>query len=159
MSRAFSWATSRAVCLVCGLLSSVQYVAINVIVPMRWTTYSAASQTISELSAAFGRLFRVYSMATLAATLVFGTLTARDAENLELGRPTPWIGVWERISIVVGELDRPRERRLEAHLLGKAALGFIDQENSLCFKTGAWHVHAGELVPDDTFSASLGVTL
>ena len=37
--------------LVCGILSSLLYVAMNVIVPMQWPGYSSASRVISELSA------------------------------------------------------------------------------------------------------------
>ncbi|HEV2358804.1 MAG TPA: DUF998 domain-containing protein [bacterium] len=41
----------RKVLLVCGILSSLLYVAMNVFVPMQWEGYSYTSQTISELSA------------------------------------------------------------------------------------------------------------
>ena len=37
--------------LYCGILSSVLYVAINIIVPLQWKGYSHASRVISELSA------------------------------------------------------------------------------------------------------------
>lgn len=37
--------------LFCGILSSLLYVAVNVIVPMQWKVYDVASQTVSELSA------------------------------------------------------------------------------------------------------------
>ena len=37
--------------LVAGILSSLLYVAMTVLVPMQWVGYSSASQTISELSA------------------------------------------------------------------------------------------------------------
>ena len=37
--------------LSCGLISSLFYVAMNVIVPMQWPGYDAASQVVSELSA------------------------------------------------------------------------------------------------------------
>ena len=37
--------------LVCGVLSSLVYVAANVLAAMRWEGYSSTSQTISELSA------------------------------------------------------------------------------------------------------------
>ena len=37
--------------LICGILSMVWYVAINVIVPMQYPGYDIASQTVSELSA------------------------------------------------------------------------------------------------------------
>ena len=40
-----------SVLLVCGILSSLLYVAMNVFVPMQWEGYSVASQTVSELSA------------------------------------------------------------------------------------------------------------
>ena len=35
----------------CGIISSLFYVAMNVIVPMQWPGYDAASQVVSELSA------------------------------------------------------------------------------------------------------------
>lgn len=41
----------RKVLLVCGILSSLLYVAMNVFVSMQWEDYSSASQTVSELSA------------------------------------------------------------------------------------------------------------
>jgi hypothetical protein len=42
---------TRKILLVCGVLSSLLYVGMNVFVPMQWEGYSSASQTISELSA------------------------------------------------------------------------------------------------------------
>jgi len=42
---------ARQTLLVCGVLSSVLYVAMTVLVAMQWEAYSSASQTISELSA------------------------------------------------------------------------------------------------------------
>ena len=41
----------RKTLLVCGILSSVLYVAMTVLVALQWEDYSSASQTISELSA------------------------------------------------------------------------------------------------------------
>lgn len=184
----------RKILLICGILSSVLYAAMNVFVPMQWEDYSSASQTVSELSAidaptrplwvllgvvyallvtafgwgirtsarrnsplrlvggllvaygvislvwplapmhlrgteftltdtmhiifsmvtvflmmlaigfgaaAFGRPFRLYSVATLAILIAFGVLTAMDAPRIAPDIPTPWIGVWERINIGV----------------------------------------------------------
>jgi hypothetical protein len=176
--------------LVCGILSSLLYFAMNVLIPMLWSEYSVTSQTVSELSAidaptrplwvvlgtiysllyaafgwgvwqmagedrrlrivgglvmahgvlslfwppmhlrgapfsltdamhivfsvvtlglmaltigfgaaALGRHFRLYSLATGAIFLVFGTLTGIDAPDVAKNLPTPWIGVWERINI------------------------------------------------------------
>jgi hypothetical protein len=42
---------SRKVLLLCGILSSLLYVVINIVVPMQYPGYNPASQTISELSA------------------------------------------------------------------------------------------------------------
>jgi hypothetical protein len=43
--------TIQKTLLVCGILSSVLYAAINIIVAMQWPEYNSASQTVSELSA------------------------------------------------------------------------------------------------------------
>jgi hypothetical protein len=42
---------TRKILLVCGLLPSMLYVAMNVFVAMQWEGDSSASQTVSELSA------------------------------------------------------------------------------------------------------------
>jgi hypothetical protein len=188
----------RRVLLICGILSSLLYVAVNIIVPMYWPAYDIASQTVSELSAigaptrtlwlvlctpytvliiafafgvwisaqgnrplrvaggllvaygalgvlwpfapmhlretlaagggtfsdtmhialgavtemlylaalgfaarAFGRQFRIYSIATFLVLFIFGALTFADAPNVGKNLPTPLIGVWERINIGV----------------------------------------------------------
>jgi phosphotransferase system glucose/maltose/N-acetylglucosamine-specific IIC component len=41
----------RKLLLLCGILSSLLYIGINILVPMQWTSYSSVSQTVSELSA------------------------------------------------------------------------------------------------------------
>jgi Protein of unknown function (DUF998) len=188
----------RKTLLVCGIMSSLLYVAMTVLVAWQWKDYSSASQTISELSAidapsrslwilpgalytilviafgygvwlsagrnraaraagglilgygslgllwpfapmhlrpvlaagggtisdtmhlvlasvtvllmllaiafgsaAFGRMFRLYSLSSLAILAVFGVLTFLDAPRLAANLPTPWLGVWERINIGV----------------------------------------------------------
>jgi hypothetical protein len=186
----------RRILLVCGVLSSLLYVAMNVVVAMQWKGYSSASQTVSELSAigaptrppwvllgiaytllltafgwgvwesarrnrplrvmgclliahgliglawppmhqravlatsggtltdtlhivwvmvtvvlmllaigfgaaAFGKPFRLYSIATVVILVVFGALTGLESPRLAANLPTPWVGVWERISISV----------------------------------------------------------
>jgi hypothetical protein len=52
-------------------------------------------------AAALGRAFRVYSIATVVVLFAFGALTFRDAPAVGTHRPTPLIGVWERIDIGV----------------------------------------------------------
>jgi hypothetical protein len=40
-----------------------------------------------------------YAIVTLVVVLGFGLLTGLDGPNIAANLPTPWIGVWERISI------------------------------------------------------------
>ncbi|MGE5156323.1 MAG: DUF998 domain-containing protein, partial [Betaproteobacteria bacterium] len=62
--------------------------------------------TVSEIlaqlgvgSSAFGPRFRAYSLLSAAAVLVSGGLTAVQAPKLTDGKPTPRMGLYERISI------------------------------------------------------------
>lgn len=180
----------RKILLIYGILASLLYVAMNILVPMVWEGYRSASQTVSELSAigaptrqfwlwlaipysmlmaafgggvwlsagrnlrmrvvgvlittnaviglfwppmhlrgseftltdglhiafsmvtvlifvleigfgaaAFGNQFRLYSIATLIVMIEFGILTGLDGPRIAANLPTPWVGVWERISI------------------------------------------------------------
>jgi Protein of unknown function (DUF998) len=182
----------RKVLLVCGILSSLLYVAMNIIAAMLYEGYNSASQTVSELSAigaptrplwlllgipytllatafgwgvwvsagrnrplrivgglmvaygviglfwppmhmrgdeftltdtmhivfamvtvllmllaigfgaaAFGKRFRLYSIATIVLLVVFGALTGLESPRIAANLPTPWVGVWERINIGV----------------------------------------------------------
>jgi hypothetical protein len=50
-------------------------------------------------AAAFGKLFRLYSIISIIVLLVFGALTGMASPQMEANVATPWIGVWERISI------------------------------------------------------------
>jgi len=50
-------------------------------------------------AAAFGKGFRIYSIATLVVLLAFGTLTGMGAPDVQANLPTPWLGIYERILI------------------------------------------------------------
>jgi hypothetical protein len=50
-------------------------------------------------AAALGRAFRLYSVATALVLFGFGLFTFRDAPGVAANRPTPFVGVWERIDI------------------------------------------------------------
>ena len=52
-------------------------------------------------AAAFGRRFRLYSIATMAILVAFGAVTSLDAPRIQANLATPWLGVWERINIGV----------------------------------------------------------
>jgi hypothetical protein len=51
-------------------------------------------------AAAFGRRFRLYSIATMVGLIIFGTLTFWGAPRVAANQPTPWLGVWERIDVL-----------------------------------------------------------
>jgi len=55
--------------------------------------------TIGFGASSFGKQFRIYSIITIVALIVFGVLTGLDSPRMEANLPTPLIGVWERISI------------------------------------------------------------
>jgi hypothetical protein len=66
--------------------------------------FSAAAVLLMLLAigfgaAAFGKRFRLYSIATMAILGTFGALTALDAPRVAANLPTPWAGVWERLNI------------------------------------------------------------
>jgi Protein of unknown function (DUF998) len=48
---------------------------------------------------AFGKPFCLYSIVTILILFVFGALTGVESPRLEANLPTPWIGLWERITI------------------------------------------------------------
>lgn len=52
-------------------------------------------------AAAFGKRFRLYSIVTILALLVFGALTGIDGPRVGANLPTPLVGIWERINIGV----------------------------------------------------------
>jgi hypothetical protein len=48
---------------------------------------------------ALGKRFRLYSIVTIAIVLACGAVTGTYASDVQADLPTPWVGVWERISI------------------------------------------------------------
>jgi hypothetical protein len=50
-------------------------------------------------AAAFGRRSRLGAIAGAATVVVFGALTGVQAAKLPRGEPTPWMGLFERVSI------------------------------------------------------------
>jgi hypothetical protein len=52
-------------------------------------------------AAAFGKRFRLYSIATMVILVAFGALTGLDGPRIAANLPTPWVGLWERINISV----------------------------------------------------------
>jgi hypothetical protein len=54
---------------------------------------------IGSGAVAFGKWFRIYSIATVIILIVFGVLAGLDAPRMEPNLPTPWMGIYERINI------------------------------------------------------------
>jgi len=52
-------------------------------------------------AAAFGKQFRIYSIASILILVAFGVLTGLDSPGVQTNSPTPLLGVWERILIGV----------------------------------------------------------
>jgi hypothetical protein len=55
--------------------------------------------TIGLGAAAFGRVFRLYSIVTLVILALFGMMTGLEGPEIAANLPTPRVGVWERICI------------------------------------------------------------
>jgi hypothetical protein len=55
--------------------------------------------SLSFGATALGRRFRLYSIATIVAVLLFGGLNALAAPKVADNEPTPWIGIYERIAV------------------------------------------------------------
>src|SRR5438105_3351493 len=76
--------------LLCGALSSLLYIAMNVIVPLQWPGYSAFSQVVSELSAIGAptrTLWVVLGIAYDLLLIAFGWgiwRSARDSRSLRV---------------------------------------------------------------------------
>ena len=118
----------RKLLLVCGILSSLLYVATVILAPLRWEGYSSASQTVSELIAINAPtkslvvpLFIIYSLLVYAFA----------------------VGVWQ-------SADRKRALRFAAvGLAGKEVLGLVV---TLFFPI---HLRGVEGTPTDTMHGIL----
>jgi|SoiMethySBSTD1v2_1073268.scaffolds.fasta_scaffold26769_1 hypothetical protein len=76
-----------------GTLSDTMHIVLAMV------TVVLMSLAIGYGAAAFGKRFRLYSINTMVILVVFGILTGLDSPRISANLPTPWIGVWERISI------------------------------------------------------------
>lgn len=50
-------------------------------------------------AASFGKRFRIYSILSILAFFVFGILTGIESPGIQENRPTPLLGVWERLTL------------------------------------------------------------
>ena len=75
---------------------------LHIVWSMAWLAMMLAAMGLA--ARALGRRFRLYTFATLAVFVVFGTLTGLDSPGLAANLPTPRIGLWERINMGAGFL-------------------------------------------------------
>jgi len=95
---------TRKVLLVCGILSSLLYVAATILGAMRWEGYSSTSQTVSEL----------FAINATSRPLVVPLLLTYDVLVIAFG-----LGVW-------GSSGRKRALRVVAGLLvGYGVIGLV----------------------------------
>ncbi|HEY3219830.1 MAG TPA: DUF998 domain-containing protein [Gemmatimonadales bacterium] len=92
----------KKVLLVCGILSSLLYVAMNVFIPMQWEGYSSASQTVSELSAIGAPTRSLWVPLGIAYALL---VTAFGWEVWVLGRRTPPLRVVGGLMVTCGVIS------------------------------------------------------
>jgi CubicO group peptidase (beta-lactamase class C family) len=99
------------VLLVCGILAALLYVAMLLVVPMRWEGYSSASQTVSELSAIGAPTRRLW----VALGLVYTALIAAFGWGVWLAarenRPLRVVGALMIADGVIGALWPPMHLR------------------------------------------------
>ena len=76
-----------------GTLSDTMHIVLSMV------TVVLMSLAIGFGAAALGKRFRLYSIKTMVILVGFGVLTGLDSPRISANLPTPWIGVWERISI------------------------------------------------------------
>jgi len=48
---------------------------------------------------AVAKKFQIYSIVTIMIFIVFGILTTKESIGIETGKPTPYVGIWERVNM------------------------------------------------------------
>ena len=82
----------RKILLVCGILSSLLCVGMNVFVPMQWEGYSPASQTVSQLSAIDAPTRALWVPLGIVYTLLSAAFGLGVWESAHRGRPLRILG-------------------------------------------------------------------
>jgi Protein of unknown function (DUF998) len=72
---------------------------LHIVFTLAWALVAMAA--MGSAAVAFGRRFRVYTLATMALLALFGALTGAYGARMSADLPTPLVGVWERIDVGV----------------------------------------------------------
>jgi len=73
-------------------LTNTMHIVITFVTVLTWMLI------LGFAAAASGKRFRLYSIGTLLAVIVFGSLAGSQGPALAAGEPTPWLGLTERIN-------------------------------------------------------------
>jgi hypothetical protein len=76
-----------------GTFSDTMHVTLTIVLSLLFLLAMAFG------AAAFGKRFRVYSVATILTLVAFGAMASMQAGALATNEPTPWQGVYERINV------------------------------------------------------------
>jgi hypothetical protein len=93
---------ARKALLVCGILSSLLYIAMNVFIPMQWQGYSSASQTVSELSAIDAPTRPIWVPLGIAYTLLVAAFGFGVWVSARRNRPLRVVGALLIASGIIG---------------------------------------------------------
>lgn len=102
---------ARKVLLVCGILSSLLYVAMNIFVAMQYQGYSFASQTVSELSAIDAPTRPLWVPLGIAYTLLVAVFGLGVWESAGPNRPLRVLGGLLIVSGIIGFAWPPMHQR------------------------------------------------
>jgi hypothetical protein len=74
-------------------LTNTMHIALTVVTVLSWLLI------LGFAAATLRKWMRLYSIETLLAVIVFGSLAGSQGAALAAGQPTPWLGMMERINI------------------------------------------------------------
>jgi hypothetical protein len=74
-------------------LTNTMHIILTVVTVLTWLLI------LGFAAATFRKWMRLYSIETLLAVIVFGSLAGSQGAALAAGQPTPWLGLMERINI------------------------------------------------------------
>lgn len=107
----------RAALLACGILSTLLYAAMLVVVPMRWAGYSSVSQTVSELSAIGAPTRPLWEWPGAGYTLLVALFGCGVLASAGRGRALRVVGGALTVHGVIGLFWPPMHLRGSAHTL------------------------------------------
>ena len=101
----------QKVFLLCGILSSLLYIAMNVIVPMKYEGYSSFSQTVSELSAVDAPTRPLWFVLGIMYTLLVTAFGWGVYQSAAGNRPLRVVGILLLVDGIIGFFWPPMHRR------------------------------------------------